>query len=374
MKVADLFIGIGVKDNTKTKEVLTGVHNQLKDIFSSSLALKAGLLGGLVGLEEFTRRSVDTAMDLDSFSRATGLSSMELQKWGSIARVNNVSFEEMENAIKAVQNAQAAMRLGKGVPEWAAWFKLDPTKNPFQVFEQLHQKIQTVSKDEKELGTARLLASGVLGDKMFAMLSSGTRDVGWFKGLEMSTRETDKLVGLGREWIKLWETFRLDGAKVLSEFAIPLSEVLKEIRSTVHALAQFTIKGGFSETLDWFKRVLSTPSEGSDSFMGPKLPPEQQAAKDAIDMEKKRALFKGMAIPAPRGVPDFSRGTGETNPEAGAVQTGDTNVNITNTFHGDAGDQISHAEELNRRQLRSAIAQSPVVNQKPVAPKPKGAQ
>ncbi len=243
MKVADFFVNIGIKGNVQVKNALSAVHSSLTDAKESSMGLKAGILGAVVALEEITRRSVTSAIDLQNFARATGLSTEELQKWNYWAEINNVKREEMTSTIKNLQSAQAALRLGVGITPGMLYFGLNASHDPLQMINDIQRKFHEIGNDQAKIAEARFMAKDLIGgDTMFGALRSGT--VG-FSGLTsqmmLTGEEIKKLTDLGKEWVGVWETISGVTQKTVgNNLAKPLTGFVHALRDAVVEIAELT--------------------------------------------------------------------------------------------------------------------------------------
>ena len=81
MKVADLFVNIGVKGSGETAKGLTEVKAGLDEVYSSGLAAKALMASVLYGIGALTKHAGDEGMNLKKFANYTGLSTDALQRW-----------------------------------------------------------------------------------------------------------------------------------------------------------------------------------------------------------------------------------------------------------------------------------------------------
>lgn len=230
MKIADLFIDLDLKGAMVVGKALGGIQSGLKGAAEMSRTTKAGILGTILAFEELTRSGVNSAIELKNFAGATGLSTAELQKWLYMARMNDVAGDELSETIKGLQSAQAAMALGRGVPEGAVWFGLDPKKNPLEMFAQIGEKLRQIGNDQKQIGIARTMASTLgISDNMFAMLRRGNMSLAGFrKEMLLTGEEQKKLIGINRLWKQFWYDIQNESQKVLAhDLAGPITGAVK---------------------------------------------------------------------------------------------------------------------------------------------------
>lgn len=243
MKIAELFIQLGIKGARVTKDALTGVHGALAGARDTSWELKAGIFGAVVALEEITRRAVLSAVELKNFAGATGLSTQELQKWGYWAEINDVKAENMASTIKGLQSAQSALRLGQGVPAGAVYFGLNQSNNPIEMMAEIQKKLRAIGNDQKEIGNARTMASTLgISDDMFAALRIGTVGfAGLRKEMMLTGKEQQELLKLNRQWTQFWLTLKGESNKTIANnLAAPITDFVHTLRNAVIELGELS--------------------------------------------------------------------------------------------------------------------------------------
>ncbi len=397
MKIADFFVNIGIKGNATVKNALTEVKGSLSTARDASLGLKAGIFGAVVALEEITRRSVGAAVDLKNFAGATGLSTMELQKWGYWAEVNDIKAESMAETIKGLQSAQSALRLGQNVPAGAVYFGLNQANNPIEMIEEIRKKIRSLGNDQKEIGNARTMAATLgINSDMFAGFRIGT--VG-FKGLTaemmLTEKEQEKLLKLNREWHMFWMSIKgITQKTIANDLAIPLSGFVDTMTSAVKGLSEL-IKGikdmpnalnavglaigglavvfapytaalaGVVYLLKEFHQFKETGrSDLTDMLgltgkkLGPMSPEEHlQNTRDRLKEQQQGEYRKQLLDTLTLGA--YSKFSGTNN----AGKTGDTNHNWNVQIDGNLNDKTTVDKFLD--QIKNAWAQLPSTNAVP---------
>lgn len=116
MKIAELFVDLGVKGNGEAQKALQGMRGTLGEISTSGLAAKAGILGVVYGLQQLMSHGMEAGATLMSYSNATGMSIDALQRWQYAARHANVGAEELEANFTGLQSTMMRMSMGQGVP------------------------------------------------------------------------------------------------------------------------------------------------------------------------------------------------------------------------------------------------------------------
>lgn len=236
--VASLFIDLGVKGGKSVISALSASTNALRSVKNTSIEAKAGIFGALYALEQISSAAVQSAVNLNKFENATGLSAQKLQQWSYWAEINNVKAEEMTSTIKGLQNAQAALALGENVPAGAGYFGLNQNNDPIEMLSEVQKKLKEIGNDQKEIAKARYMASTLgFSDDMFAALRKGTQGFGGLnKNMTLSGKEQQELVELDRTWTKFWLTVRGTTAKGIARGSTPLTAIVDQLKEeTVEA-------------------------------------------------------------------------------------------------------------------------------------------
>lgn len=117
MKIAELFVALGVKGGDTTKRSLEGVKSGMGEIKSMSLEAKAAIVGVVYALEKMMSASAKKGTNLLDFATLTGLSTKQLQQWQYAAIQAGGSAEDLQTSVRNVQQSMTNMQLGKGAPE-----------------------------------------------------------------------------------------------------------------------------------------------------------------------------------------------------------------------------------------------------------------
>jgi len=163
VKAGELFIAIGLKGQEKTQKALTDTNISLKEISTSALAAKAGILAALYGLEQMASKSGQTGLNFMRFAENTGLSTKMLQQWVYAGRQAGATMEEVQSSVTGVQTAFTNMvKLGKGQPEGLGFFMkalkdqdesfdmknaMDKTTGAFYILERIQKALPKLPPD-----------------------------------------------------------------------------------------------------------------------------------------------------------------------------------------------------------------------------------
>lgn len=176
MKIAELFIGLGIKGDGKSRNALTQVNKGLAEVKSTGLGAKAAIAAAIFGLERLMSSSAKSGTNLLNFASITGLSAKNLQQWQYAASQAGISSESLQGSVESVQKAITDMRLTGQAPAGFGIFadkvgldvkRLDDT---FYVLKKMQEFSQKVRPD---------VAANILGQLGLSsdVIAGMTRDV-----------------------------------------------------------------------------------------------------------------------------------------------------------------------------------------------------
>ncbi len=117
MKIADLWVGLGVRGDGDTDKKLNSVKGTISGLKTSSLAAIAAISGIIYGMHKLAAGAMQTGADLTTFAAATGMSIQTLQQWEYAAQRANVPADEMKDTLIGLQKSMINM----GTDEAAPW-------------------------------------------------------------------------------------------------------------------------------------------------------------------------------------------------------------------------------------------------------------
>lgn len=177
MKIAELFVSLGVKGSESAGKAIQGTTDGLKGILSSGLAAKAMIAGVVYGLERMMSASAQAGTSLVNASAFTGISARSLQQWQYAARQAGMSAEEMNGNITAVQASMTKMRMTgqapAGVVSMANMVGFDPKKAEDTLY--VLSKIQEFVQKVHDPGAGNELAASFGVSQ--AYLAAGRRNI-----------------------------------------------------------------------------------------------------------------------------------------------------------------------------------------------------
>jgi len=170
LKIADLFISLGLSGQGDVKKGLDNVSSSLKELFSMSIRTKLTLAGIVSGLTAAAFSAGKTGAAFMHFKNAFNLSPAELQKWQYASLQLGVSAENMQGSIEGIQDALANARLGGGYSDVFGKLGIDISgkKDAFNILSQIQSRIKSGNTD-----AMRIWSSGLVNTELFQFLKRG---------------------------------------------------------------------------------------------------------------------------------------------------------------------------------------------------------
>jgi len=110
MNAGEFFISIGLKGSDKTVGQLNNVGKGLDEVKSTSLAMKAAIVGSLYELGQMANSSMKTGVSLTNFNTLLGISTDTLQRWQYAGRQAGASADEIKSSFENTYNAMKATK------------------------------------------------------------------------------------------------------------------------------------------------------------------------------------------------------------------------------------------------------------------------
>lgn len=245
MKIAELFVNLGITGGDKAGKSLEKVKDGMKGIVGSSLEAKAAIAAVIYGLNRLTGAAGLHGTELTRFTNLTGLSAMELQRWQLAAEQSGGSAEEMASAFKQVQAQVAQMRMGLGAPGGFAMLaeagidekRLDDTFYMMQKLREfaISNKSHTAQYNE--------VLKTFLGEGTIASFRSRNFSPEKVTNSQiLNDEQIKKLNKVNAEWIKFWNTLKMIGEKNVAKFGVDLAIALGNVATLIIQVNEFLDK------------------------------------------------------------------------------------------------------------------------------------
>lgn len=300
MKIAELFVGLGVKGADTAGKALGGIKSGLGEVKSMSFEAKAAIATVVYGLERLMSQSAQNGTALSNFNALTGMSTKELQQWQYAARQVGVAGEELTGNLKSVQGVMANMLMGKGAPEGLAMVAnkvgFDPSKarDTMYVMQQLQKFAQQVPQD---VGNQMLKSFGLSEGVISAMRRNAFRPEVMARAPTYGDGEIKNLDKVNVAWSNLGQKIQMamghltakDGMKIVSEISKMTTEVFKLLSALTQLADKLEVFKWMGKVFEGWSMILNGASETIDKI-GKNKGGAGAGAKEAL-----KSMFEGMA-------------------------------------------------------------------------------
>lgn len=410
MKIAELFVDLGVQGSDKTVGALTGMKKNMGGVASASLEAKVAILGAMYALERMFSQSGQAGTNLTNFTAILGVSAKTLQQYQFAARQAGVANSEVEGTFKSLQGVMTKTLMGEGAPKGLARVAMltggvtvEDIKKFAEQPQLLIQKLQEYSQKETNAGLRNeVLKSFGVGDGMIAAFqrnaftpemlakaptysdseikSLDKANIAWGNlgnKIEMAFgrfnakhggqlvedigRITDKVIGLTEAFMKLAEKLKI--FEVIGKVFEGWGTIFDGITQAADTFENKK-EGGFFEKL--FKVETSAPKDqnGTVGDISATIKKHEQV-KSAIE---RLNIERARAGDAPLPIPGFAPGNSSLAPAvpalppAASAAPNNIEVNQTLNFNHDGKDAKRTGDNL-KQSVRDAFKQLPSQSQ-----------
>lgn len=281
MRIADLFVNIGVKGADKTASALGNVKTSMGDVASTSLAAKAAIAGVLYGLERLMSESGHVGTGLTQFANLTGLSADRLQRWQYLALQSGESAEEMTSSIEGVQKAMTKMLLGQGAPAGInalknlVGFDASKARDTFYVLDKLREYARK-TKDTPDVANEILGSFGISPTTIQALRSSSVKLDEVDPSRMYSKGQIARLNKVNIAWANLGDKITHQMGRLNSKFGPSLvkdisglaDQVLKLVDAFGSLAEKLELVSGFGKIFEGWSEIFKLAGEGVNKING----------------------------------------------------------------------------------------------------------
>ena len=258
MKIAELFVNIGIKGTDKAVSGVQSVNSRLGDVTSKGLAAKAALFGVMYGLQRMMSSSTSAGLSLKQFSDYTGMSADKLQRWQYLFRLAKVGPEEVASSLQNLQNTMVKFSITGQAPaglEQIAQVVGGIDLKKIEDATYMMEKFREYAKKETRVGLANVnLQSMGLSPSMIAAMRTSTVDLDKISNEHIySDKQVGALAKAAEQWEKLFDKIEKKTGKFMAQHGASL---MKGTESIVNAA--FKIGDAFlyvAEKLELFKGI-----------------------------------------------------------------------------------------------------------------------
>lgn len=288
MKIADLFIAIGVSGANKTKSELTDTRKGLNETASSALWAKAAIVGVLYGLERLVSGSNATGAAMQSFAGYTGLSAESLQRYAWAGRQANASAEEVQGSIMGIQKAMAQLETtGQGptglwvIARDLKGFDKSKARDAFYMFDQL-QKFAQNTKLPTSIANQALESFGLSAGTIAAMRKNAFDPKNLAKANIYTDAQTGALAKMNAQWANLGDNIQkaigkmnvAHGGQMIKDITLITTQVLKLTSGLITLADKLQVFKLVSKAFEGWGIILDAINQKVDEASGKKKPEE----------------------------------------------------------------------------------------------------
>jgi hypothetical protein len=244
MKIAELFVQLGIKGNDKLKEGLTGAREGLGAVRSEGLAAKAAILAAFYGFQQMTAASNAAGASLSQFNAETGISTDKLQQWQYAGKLANAGAAEIEAGIRSVQNAMTQYQLTGIGPDKFPLLKTlvdfddSKVKDTFYVLGKLQEAMKIVTEKYGPQYAATLGKSFGLSGNFIGAMNKGAFNEDVFKKANIySQGQISALAKMSAQWDILGDKIEKAFGRLNAKHG---GKLLKELSQLVDKTVQLT--------------------------------------------------------------------------------------------------------------------------------------
>lgn len=146
MKVADLFVELGLEGEAKASAGMTNFTMAMISAFSAGQMLVSMLSIASQKFGQYASNAMQAAVALNAFEAETGLSGQQLNRWAIMAQQANISTGALTGSVKNLQRNINEIRLGAGNIKPFQLMGINPMgESPFEIIEQMRNWYQSMS-------------------------------------------------------------------------------------------------------------------------------------------------------------------------------------------------------------------------------------
>lgn len=268
MKIAELFVDLGIQGSEKAVTALAGIKQALTDVATTVGVVTTALAGAIYAFEKLSSESNQTGFGLSQFEKATGLSADTLQRWQQLGINSGVTADEVTKSVRNLQNIMFQMVAGGKAPEGIAFLQQELAKlgKPIDTtrFRDVYYMMGKLREFARESHLPpdfkkHVLDSFGLGDDFQQALKTSTFDLAKADPRRMySENQLQTLTDLHNRWMKLIDEIQHSIGKLNVRFGPGL---VSDIEKLAHALLDLaSALGELNEqigVLKFFKNVVS---------------------------------------------------------------------------------------------------------------------
>lgn len=232
-KMGELYVDFGTKG-------LGGLLSGLNGVKAQFLLTKTAAEQAIKPLVGMSKGAAGSVTEFNKINAVTGLTISQLQDLKVWSELNNVSFGELTNQLKSMQQNLLDIRLGRGDVSGYQLLGIDPSqldyRNPMQAFAKIRERVQQV---DEATGALALRQLGFSEDLLYAFKQNNNEID---KRLFLNNKEIQSLNEQQRAWNRLGATWNQAQQKFIANqrWIVDLLDKTTGFLNTVNSLTSGT--------------------------------------------------------------------------------------------------------------------------------------
>lgn len=268
-KMGELYVDFGTKG-------LGGLLSGLNGVKAQFLLTKTAAEQAIKPLVSFSKGAASSVTELNKINAVTGLTIGQLQDLKVWSELNNVSFGELTNQLKTMQQNLLDIRFGRGDVSGYQLLGIDPSqldyRKPLEAFAKIRERVQQV---DEATGALALRQLGFSEDLLYAFKQNNNLID---KKLFLNNKEIQSL----NEQQKAWNQLSVTWSQAQQKFIANQPWIISLIDKTTQAISSLNeilssspeektkainslIGGGFKNLGHFVSRTLAPDSKLQDA-------------------------------------------------------------------------------------------------------------
>lgn len=306
MKIADLFVALGVKGADKSAKEVGMVGKAMKGTRDMSLEAKAAIVGAFYAAQQMFSKSGQEGTRLNQFSNLMDTTIDTLQRYQYAARQVGVTNEDVASTFSNIQKSMTGILMGQGVPTGFARISelIGLQEGDIQKFQQnpelLISKLMGAARGYKNTGQRNedFRSLGLSDSMISALVSQAFRPEVLAKAPVYSNSEAKGLAKADAAWGNLNNSIEMAFGRFNGKYGTEIVAGFEKIIKALIELAEVAMKAGRDmkafdlirdgvkltseaiKNIAWFVKQLSDATKGEGDLA--KLKPALDAIKSFI--------------------------------------------------------------------------------------------
>lgn len=232
-KMGELYVDFGAKG-------LGGLLSGLNGVKAQFLLTKTAAEQAIKPVVGMSKSAAGSVTEFNKINAVTGLTISQLQDLKVWSELNNVSFGELTNQLKSMQQNLLDIRLGRGDVSGYQLLGIDPSqldyRNPMQAFAKIRERVQQV---DEATGALALRQLGFSEDLLYAFKQNNNEID---KRLFLNNKEIQSLNEQQRAWNRLGATWNQAQQKFIAnqKWIVDLLDKTTGVLNTLNVLISGT--------------------------------------------------------------------------------------------------------------------------------------